>query len=95
MSILKEKKKELIDKFKTNEKDTGSTKIQVAVLTERINNLTEHLKIHKKDEHCRRGLMMLVGQRKRLLKYLSRVNLEEYSKLTTELNIRSIVKENV
>ncbi len=68
MSILKEKKQEIIDKFKKNEKDTGSTKIQVAVLTERINNLTAHLKIHKKDEHCRRGLMMLVGQRKRLLK---------------------------
>ena len=93
MSILKEKKKEIIDKFKKNEKDTGSTKIQVAVLTERINNLTAHLKTHKKDEHCRRGLMMLVGQRKRLLKYLSRVSLDEYNALITELNIRSTIKD--
>jgi small subunit ribosomal protein S15 len=93
MSILKEKKQEIIDKFKKNEKDTGSTKIQVAVLTERINNLTAHLKMHKKDEHCRRGLMMLVGQRKRLLKYLSRVSLTEYNALITELNIRSTIKD--
>jgi small subunit ribosomal protein S15 len=93
MSILKEKKQEIIDKFKKNEKDTGSTKIQVAVLTERINNLTAHLKMHKKDEHCRRGLMMLVGQRKRLLKYLSRVSLDEYNALITELNIRSTIKD--
>jgi small subunit ribosomal protein S15 len=95
MSILKETKKQIIDKFKKSDKDTGSTRIQVAVLTERINNLTEHLKGHKKDEHCRRGLMIMVGQRKRLLKYLSESNPSEYESLVKELNIRSIVKEHV
>jgi len=95
MSILKEKKTQLIDKFKKNEKDTGSAGVQVAILTERINNLTEHLKEHKKDVHCRRGLINLVGQRKRLLKYLYKVNQEEYGKLIKELKIRSIVKEYV
>jgi small subunit ribosomal protein S15 len=95
MSILKETKKQIIDKFKKGAKDTGSTGIQVAVLTERINNLTEHLKDHKKDEHCRRGLMIMVGQRKRLLKYLSESNPSEYENLVKELNIRSIVKEHV
>ena len=92
MSILKEKKKELIDKFKQNEKDTGSTKVQVAILTERISNLTEHLKIHKKDVHCEYGLINLVGQRKKLLKYLNKVNPKEYGTLIKELNIRSIAK---
>ena len=92
MSILKEKKKELIDKFKQNEKDTGSAKVQIAILTERISNLTEHLKIHKKDEHCRYGLINLVGQRRKLLKYLHKVNSKEYDTLIKELNIRSIVK---
>ena len=95
MSILKEKKTELINKFKKNEKDTGSTGVQVAILTERISNLTEHLNKHKKDVHCRRGLINLVGQRKRLLKYLYKVNQEEYGKLIKELKIRSIVKEYV
>lgn len=92
MSILKEKKKEIIDKFKKNEKDTGSTKVQIAILTERINNLTAHLKIHKKDNHCEYGLVILVGQRKKLLKYLNKKSSENYNKLIKELNIRSVVK---
>jgi small subunit ribosomal protein S15 len=95
MSILKEKKKQIIEKFKQNEKDTGSPGVQVAILTERIINLTEHLETHKKDFHCRRGLIMLIGQRKRLLKYLHSVNPEEYGKLIKELKIRSIIKEYV
>ena len=92
MSILKETKKEIIGKFRKNEQDTGSTEVQIAILTERISNLTEHLKIHKKDVHCRYGLINLVGQRKKLLKYLHKSNEEEYNKLIKELNIRSIVK---
>jgi small subunit ribosomal protein S15 len=95
MSILKEKKQEIIGKFQKDKKDTGSTEIQIAILTERITNLTEHLKIHRKDEHCKRGLMIMVGQRKRLLKYLSRTNLAAYDELTKQLKIRSTVKEHV
>ncbi|NRA73190.1 MAG: 30S ribosomal protein S15 [Rickettsiales bacterium] len=92
MSILKEKKKEIIEKFKKEGHDAGSTSVQVAILTERINNLTAHLKIHKKDNHCRYGLIILVGRRKKLLKYLYKKNPDEYHKLIKELNIRSVVK---
>ena len=95
MSILKEKKTTLINKFKKNEKDTGSAGIQIAILTERINNLTKHLKAHNKDVHCRRGLTNLIGQRKRLLKYLHKINVNEYDTLIKELKLRNIVKEYV
>lgn len=81
-------KKEIIDKFKTSEKDTGSVYVQVALLTERISNLTQHLKNNPNDNHTRRGLLKLVGQRKGLLKYLEAKDIDAYRKLKKELNIR-------
>ena len=72
MSITKDTKKEIINKFATNEKDTGSAQVQIAVLSERINNLTEHFKLHKHDNHSKRGLLALVDKRKKLLSYLSK-----------------------
>jgi small subunit ribosomal protein S15 len=83
-----ETKRGVIEKYARRPSDTGSPEVQIALLTERINHLTEHLKAHKKDAHCRRGLMLLVGRRKRLLSYLSRVNLERYRSLADELGIR-------
>lgn len=83
-----EAKRTIIEKYARRSGDTGSPEVQIALLTQRINHLTEHLKIHKKDTHCRRGLMLLVGRRKRLLSYLSRVNLERFRSLTDELSIR-------
>ncbi len=77
-----------IEKYRANEKDTGSTRVQVAVLTERINHLTEHLKVHKKDHHSRRGLRMLVGRRRRLLEYLRNSNVERYRELIARLGLR-------
>ena len=88
MSIEPLKKKELIEKFKLHEKDTGSPEVQIAILTERIKNLTEHFKIHKKDHHSRRGLLMLVGKRKRLLDYLRRKDIDRYKTILEELNLR-------
>ena len=88
MSITKENKKDLIDKFSKNEKDTGSAGVQIAVLTERIKNLTEHFKTHNKDNHSKRGLVSLVNKRKKLLNYLSKKNKSEYSDLIKKLNIR-------
>ena len=88
MSITKENKKNLINEFSKNDKDTGSTSVQIAVLTERIKNLTEHFKTHKKDDHSKRGLVLLVNKRKKLLNYLSRKNKSEYSDLIKKLNIR-------
>ena len=88
MSITKDSKKNLIDEFAKNEKDTGSTSIQIAVISERIKNLTEHFKTHNKDNHSKRGLVSLVNQRKKLLNYLSRKNKSEYSDLIKKLNIR-------
>ena len=88
MAILKERKKELIQEFATREGDTGSPEVQVAVLTEHIKNLTEHLKVHKKDFTSRRGLLMMVGQRARLLKYLQKNNKGGYQKLIKKLGIR-------
>tara|TARA_B100001540_G_scaffold298989_1_gene303006 strand:+ start:586 stop:855 length:270 start_codon:yes stop_codon:yes gene_type:complete len=88
MSITKEVKKNLITKFSINEKDTGSTEVQIAVLTERINNLIEHFKNHKHDNHSKRGLVALVNNRKKLLSYLSKKDNEKYIKLIKELNIR-------
>ena len=88
MSITKEVKKDLISKFSTNDKDTGSSEVQIAVLTERINNLIEHFKNHKHDNHSKRGLVALVNNRKKLLSYLSNKDNESYVKLIKELNIR-------
>jgi len=88
MSITKELKKDLISKFAINEKDTGSAEVQIAVLTERINNLIEHFKNHKHDNHSKRGLVALVNNRKKLLSYLSKRDNENYRKLIKELNIR-------
>ena len=88
MSITKENKKNLINEFSKNEKDTGSAGVQIAVLTERIKNLTEHFKTHNKDNHSKRGLVLLVNKRKKLLHYLSKKNKSEYSDLIKKLNIR-------
>jgi small subunit ribosomal protein S15 len=83
-----EKKKEIIEKFSTHQGDTGSPEVQVALLSERIGYLTEHFKTHKKDHHSRRGLLKLVGQRRRLLNYLREKNLDRYRSLIQELGIR-------
>lgn len=88
MRIDGKKKKEIIEKFRKHEKDTGTTEIQVALLTERINNLTEHFKIHKKDHHSRKGLLMLVSRRRKLLDYLKRESIVRYKNLINELGIR-------
>ena len=88
MSITKEIKKDLISKFSINDKDTGSAEVQIAVLTERINNLIEHFKNHKHDNHSKRGLVALVNNRKKLLSYLFKRDSEKYEKLIKELNIR-------
>jgi len=88
MSITNVRKHEVIEEYKTHDNDTGSPDVQVAVLTERINNLTEHFKVHKKDHHSRRGLLKLVNQRKRLLSYLSRTNVERYRALIKRLGLR-------
>jgi small subunit ribosomal protein S15 len=88
MTLTKEKKQELIDKFGRSGGDTGSTEVQVALLTERINELTEHLRTHSKDHHSRRGLLMLVGKRRRLLRYLERSDIDRYRSLVAELGLR-------
>jgi len=88
MSITAEKKQELIKKFATVADDTGSPEVQVAVLTERINNLTEHFKSHKQDHHSRRGLLILVGRRRRLLDYLKATEETRYQKLIKALDLR-------
>ena len=88
MSITKDNKNNIINEFSKNDKDTGSTGVQIAVLTERIKNLTEHFKTHNKDNHSKRGLVALVNKRKKLLNYLSKKNNSEYSELIKKLNIR-------
>jgi small subunit ribosomal protein S15 len=88
MSLATQRKKDVITKFATHQGDTGSPEVQVALLSERINYLTEHFKTHAKDHHSRRGLLKLVGQRRRLLDYLKRKNLERYRSLITGLGIR-------
>ena len=88
MGLTSEKKSEIIKKFGKSDKDTGQTAVQIALLTERIKQLTEHFKTHKKDFHSRRGLLKLVGQRRRLLDYLIRKDLEGYRTLIKELGIR-------
>ena len=88
MSITQERKQELIQEFAPKPGDTGSPEVQVAVLTERITSLTEHMKEHKKDYHSRRGLLMMVGQRRRLLDYLHRKDRSRYQTLIKRLGIR-------
>jgi small subunit ribosomal protein S15 len=88
MSLTQEKKAELTEKFGDSPQDTGKTEVQIAQLTERISQLTEHLRTHKKDHHSRRGLLMLVGQRRRFLRYLERKDLERYRSLVKELGLR-------
>ncbi len=88
MSITAEKKQELISEFATKEGDTGSPEVQVAILTERIRNLTEHLQTHKKDFHSRRGLLIMVGLRRRLLQYTKRKSQERYETLIKRLGLR-------
>ncbi len=88
MALTKEAKKDLIDKYKRHETDIGSTEVQIAILSERISYLTEHLTEHSKDHHSRYGLLKLVRKRRRLLAYLRRVSLERYQALITEIGIR-------
>lgn len=88
MVLTSATKKEIVDQFKVNEKDTGSSEVQIALLSNRIKYLTEHFKVHKKDHHSRRGLLKLVGQRRRLLDYLKKKNVEKYQNLIKELGIR-------
>ena len=88
MTLTVERKREITERFGKSVEDTGSTEVQVALLTERINGLTEHLREHSKDHHSRRGLLMLVGQRRRLLNYLRRRDLDRYRTLIGELGLR-------
>ncbi|MDQ6929280.1 MAG: 30S ribosomal protein S15 [Candidatus Eremiobacteraeota bacterium] len=88
MPLTKEQKTEIAAKFARTPGDTGSADVQVAVLTASINSLTEHLKIHKKDHHSRRGLLLQVGQRRRLLGYLQKIDIERYRKLIADLGLR-------
>jgi small subunit ribosomal protein S15 len=88
VALNKERKTELIGNYGTHEGDTGSPEVQVAILSERINYLTEHFKVHAKDHHSRRGLLQLVGQRRRLLDYLKRKDTDRYAELIRRLGIR-------
>ena len=88
MSITKDTKQNLISKFAINQKDTGSAEVQIAVLSERIKNLTEHFKKHKHDNHSRTGLIAMVNRRKRLLNYISNKDNQKYKEIIKELNIR-------
>lgn len=86
--LLKEEKRKIINTHAQHEKDTGSPEVQIAILTNRINNLNDHLKIHKKDHHSRRGLLKMVGHRRSLLKYLSNKNINRYRELIQKLGLR-------
>lgn len=86
--ISKESKAEIIAKYKRDEKDTGSPEVQIALLTERINELTEHLKVHKKDNHSRRGLLKMVGKRRNLLNYLVKKDVNRYRAIVEKLGLR-------
>ncbi|TZE80830.1 30S ribosomal protein S15 [Calorimonas adulescens] len=88
MALSKEKKEEIIKKYQIHEGDTGSPEVQIALLTEKINILNEHFSIHKKDFHSRQGLLKMVGQRRRLLDYLYKVDVERYRKIVQELGLR-------
>jgi len=86
--LLKEEKNAIIEANKTHENDTGSPEVQIAVLTKRINDLTEHLKVHKKDHHSRRGLLKMVGHRRNLLAYLQKKDIERYRAIVAKLGLR-------
>lgn len=86
--ISKELKSQIIEKYKRDEKDTGSPEVQIAILTERINELTEHLKVHKKDNHSRRGLLKMVGKRRNLLNYLAKKDINRYREIVAGLGLR-------
>ena len=88
MAVLKEKKQELMQEFKVHEKDTGSPEVQVAIITGRINNLTQHFKVFKKDHNSRRGLLKLIGRRRRLLDYLRKEDKQRYLNLINKLGLR-------
>ena len=88
MSLTQERKNEIVTRFGANAEDTGNTRVQIALLTARINDLTEHLRSNRKDHHSRRGLLMLVGKRRRLLNYLQRHDLDGYRELIRELGLR-------
>jgi len=88
LTLVKEEKKKVIEKFKTHENDTGSSEVQIAILTKKINKLNEHLKANKKDHHSRRGLVIMVGKRKRLLGYLKNNDVNKYKKIIEELGLR-------
>ena len=86
--MTKERKQEIISTYRRDDKDTGSSEVQIALLTERINELTEHLKVHKKDNHSRRGLLQMVGKRRNLLNYLAKKDLNKYREVVEKLNLR-------
>ncbi|MGQ9571639.1 MAG: 30S ribosomal protein S15 [Dehalococcoidia bacterium] len=86
--LSKERRQEIVAAYRLHPSDSGSSDVQIALLTERIKQLTEHLKVHRKDHHSRRGLLKLVGQRRRLLRYLSKTDVERYRKLIASLGLR-------
>jgi small subunit ribosomal protein S15 len=88
MAIQSTQKAEVIGSFRAHDADTGSARVQIALLTQRINDLTEHFRMHSKDHHSRRGLLRMVGRRRRLLDYLKRVDLDGYRRILEELNLR-------
>ncbi len=88
MVLVKERKTEIIDDFKNHTKDTGSPAVQIALLTEKINYLSDHFKVHKKDFHSRRGLLTMIGKRRRLLAYLKKQDPEKYQETISKLNLR-------
>lgn len=88
MTLAQEKKREIIEKFRVHEKDTGSPEVQIALLSERIRYLTDHFKVHRKDHHSRRGLLKLVGQRRRLLNYLKEHKVDRYRMVIDQLGLR-------
>ena len=88
MALAKQTKEQIVSDFRTHEADTGSPQVQVALLTQRINELTEHFKVHKKDNHSRRGLLKMVSQRRKLLDYLKRQNIEQYHEIVQRLGLR-------
>jgi len=88
MSVVNEAKQQIVSEYKIHDNDTGSPEVQIALLTRRISELTEHLKTHKKDHHSRRGLLQMVGRRRRLLNYMQRTDLDGYRELTKTLGLR-------
>ena len=88
--MTKERKQEIISTYKRDENDTGSPEVQIALLTERISELTEHLKVHKKDNHSRRGLLKMIGKRRNLLSYLAKKDVNRYREIVKKLNLRKI-----